>query len=746
MQLNKKYGFYSLTKGEKNNYNIGLQLSYLEYNTSEKNLVTTQCRHYNTSHDIVLKKLNKPNNKSNQFCIKSIESLSKLKIEKFWDDGEATCSSKFEIESKTMMMLAVNSNNDNSSSTAATTSGSMFDYDAQSHDLTFVLIGTMGSVTWTVFYIIFHLSLLNYPSIYHTKTVIFCLFLACSANLILATYFSDQYQYIPNAVSLLFSMIHFATWGYHLQINIDAPNVYDLVHFTHRTRKSLLGMDSNYYQSLVKLKEYNASDLSFSAQMQITTEQAKNNAQSIPYRRKARLKQREEQIQRALFANTIKTQNMSGVGQRISYRNFNLDRDSGGLADGLNDPYDTRLHKLLVTLYVILSIIAHFVVVFTSDLYQSEETKFEIIGIYSLFQWMICLSFIVTWYQNFRIEYVTELVLQRNLEKGMGTYMPRIGQGGRRSAKGVSFIRGGHGEEKIATEMAEFEKEFRAISPSHYITNSKNSHISNNNKYFRVDTAPQSARPTKSYKSNGTMIIQSSDSLKKNNNNNNNIGNSDGNNNNYNNNNKNNVEHLRGNTKGIVSSLALNQLENGAPNPPTLVTGKKPIHSDVYGLIQSEEEVSTYYKQKMKKRKKSKTRKIQRFCKRCGMCFCHTLCCLCNVTFLSVLLNAIHYLPWIMVINSSIWIYYGAIVVGIEVIWLPHIVTCVLCVVYIFYSFCMDEEEMVFEQQNSNITGTGGHTRYKTTAANDWLPSMGPNHYSGPSTLGDQSFDYQLMK
>ena len=272
----------------------------------------------------------------------------------------------------------------------------------------------------------------------------------------------------------------FCNMGISFTINIDAPNVYDLVQFTHRTRKSLLGMDSNYYQSLVELKEYDASDLSFYAQMQITTEQAKTNAQSIPCRCKARLKQREEQIQRALFTNTIKTQNMSGVGQRISCRNFNLDRDSGGLADGLNDPYDARLHKLLVTLYVILSIIAHFVVVFTSDLYQSKETKFEIIGIYSLFQWMICLSFIVTWYQNLRIEYVTALVLQRNLEKGMGTYIPRIGQGGRRSAKGVSFIRGGHGEEKIATEMAEFEKEFRAISPSHYITNSKNSHISNN--------------------------------------------------------------------------------------------------------------------------------------------------------------------------------------------------------------------------------------------------------------------------
>ena len=94
-----------------------------------------------------------------------------------------------------------------------------------------LVFGSIASVTWTLLFIIYHLSLLNYPTIYHTKTAVFTVFLASLANITLSTSLSDPYTFAPNAISILLSMIHFSSWAYHMKINVDSSTILKFITF-----------------------------------------------------------------------------------------------------------------------------------------------------------------------------------------------------------------------------------------------------------------------------------------------------------------------------------------------------------------------------------------------------------------------------------------------------------------------------------------------------------------------------------
>ena len=63
--------------------------------------------------------------------------------------------------------------------------------------------------------------------------------------------------------------------------------------------------------------------------------------------------------------------------------------------------------------FVFVCIVAHFAVVFFCDIWDDEQDamRFHLIHGLLLFQWMLALCFLLTWYQNYRFEYAIEHLL-----------------------------------------------------------------------------------------------------------------------------------------------------------------------------------------------------------------------------------------------------------------------------------------------------------------------------------------------
>ena len=152
---------------------------------------------------------------------------------------------------------------------------------------------------------IYHLALLIYPSIYHTKTAVFTVFLASLANITLSTSLSDPYTFAPNSISVVLSMVHFSSWAYHMKINVDAYTILKLITFKRSEVKQVIQKGSNgvtdaAYRRLSSVMNYsNNTD-------------AHLNPHSIPNRRKRNLYRAQKKIQQNLnikFDNTNLIQN-----------------------------------------------------------------------------------------------------------------------------------------------------------------------------------------------------------------------------------------------------------------------------------------------------------------------------------------------------------------------------------------------------------------------------------------------------
>jgi len=69
--------------------------------------------------------------------------------------------------------------------------------------------------------------------------------------------------------------------------------------------------------------------------------------------------------------------------------------------------------KVSSILFVLFCLVAHFAVVFYCDIYDDERDalRFHLIHGLLLFQWMMTLCFLMTWFQNYRFEYAIEKLL-----------------------------------------------------------------------------------------------------------------------------------------------------------------------------------------------------------------------------------------------------------------------------------------------------------------------------------------------
>ena len=155
-----------------------------------------------------------------------------------------------------------------------------------------LIIGCIASFTWTILFIIYHLSLLNYPAIYHTKTAVLTVFLASLANVTLSTSLSDPYTFAPNVISIFLSMIHFSSWAYHMKINVDSSSILKFITFNRSEITQIIKTGNNTsFRRLSSLMNYSNNT------------NAHLNPHSIPNRRKRNLYRAQKKMRQNMDIN-----------------------------------------------------------------------------------------------------------------------------------------------------------------------------------------------------------------------------------------------------------------------------------------------------------------------------------------------------------------------------------------------------------------------------------------------------------
>ena len=265
--------------------------------------------------------------------------------------------------------------------------------------------GTFSSIFWTLFYFIYHIALLNYPSIYYTKTCVFTLFLASLANITIAISLQDPFSFAPNAISIILSILQFTKYSYDLMFNFNAFSLSKFIKFRKITNK----MD------FIEAADYSNNAM------------AKYNPNSIPNRRKKMLYEKQERMKLNMeikFDNdewmrhsiisdspseiyVVKHNKYSEIQQQQQYKSRVKDKYRGHGAE------KTRI-KVFSILFVLFSVFIHYSIIFMTEVFENEDNKdyrFNVIHGLLLFQWILCLTFLITWYQNYRFEYAIDKLL-----------------------------------------------------------------------------------------------------------------------------------------------------------------------------------------------------------------------------------------------------------------------------------------------------------------------------------------------
>ena len=200
--------------------NIGIIYEItLEYSATKWNNYQSKCMHYNITHNITMNSIN------NNTCIESIHVLNDT-ISYYNDNNNTICNKDIEYIRNNELNIKIDI-------------PSLIHYDYKTVTIIFKILGCFS---WTLCNIILHLGLLNYPTIFHTKSLIFSTFIASMTNVALTQKMSDLFTYLPNAISLILSILHFITWAYHLQFNLSSKK---LISFNRGTRRSIITSPSN---------------------------------------------------------------------------------------------------------------------------------------------------------------------------------------------------------------------------------------------------------------------------------------------------------------------------------------------------------------------------------------------------------------------------------------------------------------------------------------------------------------------
>ena len=133
----------------------------------------------------------------------------------------------------------------------------LIDFDfLDSSNLSLIVIGSLCTLSWTIFYILFHIALLQHSTIYYTKTCVFSLWLSSMANVELSLALKDPFAFIPNAISVILTLVQFTKYAYDLRFDFSARSWSKCIRFEKR-RESLL--DRNEFSNTMFAKYNDAS-------------------------------------------------------------------------------------------------------------------------------------------------------------------------------------------------------------------------------------------------------------------------------------------------------------------------------------------------------------------------------------------------------------------------------------------------------------------------------------------------------
>ena len=190
-----------------------------------------------------------------------------------------------------------------------------------------LVVGSLSALSWTLFYAVYHIALLHHPSIYYTKTCVFSLWLSSMANVELSLALKDPFAFIPNAISVILSLVQFIAFAYDLRFDFSARSMSKCIRFRKRS-KSLL--DRNEFSHTVS---------------------AQYNEHSLPNRRKRILYEEQERMRSNLSITFDNAQWMHPQTPTHSLRTHHLfdPKDHGPEPpDGPRKQYKSRVNEQFI--------------------------------------------------------------------------------------------------------------------------------------------------------------------------------------------------------------------------------------------------------------------------------------------------------------------------------------------------------------------------------------------------------------
>eukprot|EP01084_Bolivina_argentea_P142102 249655_1 len=526
----------------------------------------TICNHYSYTTNITINIIS--------HCIQSITSNS---IYYYLEDHNSTiCYSKRQIlfeNNNNMNKLLVEKNE----RANITFSGFAFNF-LDTSNILLMAVGSFSCLFWTLFYIVYHVALLNFASVNFTKTCIFTVFLASFANITLSVSLQDPFSFVPNAISVVFCLLQFSKYAYQLIFNFNAHSFKKFIKFKKNSNKNEF-LESNEFSNNIL---------------------AKYNPNSIPNRRKRLLYEKQERLKANL---EIKFDNEQWMRQSVisdtpsdiaKFKTNNYEYKSRVNSKYRGHGHETYEIKIFSIIFVMISILLHEIVVFLTEIFESDHTtRFNIIHALLLFQWMLCLCFMITWYQNYRFEYAIEKLL----DEGYSLYY---------------LMKDKNAKLQMTDNFSEIEKEMNTLSMDH---------ISMSNNDINLG-------------SSGTNI------------------------------------------------------------PLKVSNELKEENEDSYSSVSDPDDYINDINEKTKKQlidfEEKNSGEIGK-------------CCKCLRLFSVSWLRLIKYLPLLVFLNGCVWIFFGAYICDIEVIWLQHAISIGVSGVYLIFSCCMNEKHLILQKERQII-------------------------------------------
>eukprot|EP01084_Bolivina_argentea_P025868 48114_1 len=177
-------------------------------------------------------------------------------------------------------------------------------------------------------------------------------------------------------------MVHFSSWAYHMKINIDSKSIINFITFNRNERKQIIHKTYDTKQRLninIQNSDTEQDDISIESEPSPTPQQ---NDQHI-------------------HINNL----YKHIGKpKLSYHPYR------GRHPRYQFMTDSKFVKIFFMIFVMLSMLTHFIISFICYAFNTLD-RFNFFSTLVLFQWILYLTYLISWHQNYRFELSIELLL-----------------------------------------------------------------------------------------------------------------------------------------------------------------------------------------------------------------------------------------------------------------------------------------------------------------------------------------------